>query len=103
MRLRTASFGNFVVVAFLVAQACDGVLTYVGIRMYGIGIEGNPLLVWLMQALGQGAGLAAAKGVAGALGIALHLGSVHRVVAVLAALYLAAAVLPWVAILFWAA
>lgn len=100
MRLRTAWFGNIVVVAFLVAQACDGVLTYVGVSIYGLGIEGNPVLAWLMATIGHGAALAAAKGVAGAFGIALHLGAVHRVVAALAAFYLAAAVLPWIAVLF---
>jgi hypothetical protein len=100
MRLRTARFADVVVVTFLLAQACDGVLTYVGVSVYGIGMEGNPLLAWLMQTMGHGAGLAAAKGVAGAFGIVLHLGSVHRVLAALALLYVAAAVVPWITILF---
>lgn len=88
------------VVAFLLAQAFDGVLTYVGVRQYGLAIEGNPLLGWLMAALGSGVALAAAKTAAVGFGIALHLSAVHRLVAVLAAFYLAVAVLPWVAILF---
>jgi hypothetical protein len=100
MRPRTATFGNLVVVAFLLAQACDGVLTYVGVTQYGVQFEGNPLLEWMMLAMGQGPALAAAKGVAGLFGIALHLGSVHRVVAALAAFYIAVAVVPWIAILF---
>jgi uncharacterized membrane protein len=100
MRLRTARFADVVVVVFLLAQACDGVLTYVGVSLYGIGMEGNPLLAWLMETMGEGAALAAAKGMAGAFGIALHLGAVHRVLAVLSAFYVAAAILPWVAILF---
>ena len=100
MRLRTARFANVVVVIFLVAQACDGVLTYVGVSLYGTGMEGNPLLAWLMEAIGQGAALAAAKGMAGAFGIALHLTAVHRVLAALAAFYVAVAIVPWLAILF---
>lgn len=100
MRLRTAWFGNLVVIAFLLAQACDGVLTYVGVTLYGMHIEGNPILSWMMASMGQGIALAMAKGVAGAFGIVLHLGSVHRVVAVLAAFYIAVAVVPWIAILF---
>jgi hypothetical protein len=100
MRLRTARFADVVVVLFLVAQACDGVLTYVGVSQFGIGMEGNPLIAWLMVTLGHGTGLAAAKGVAGAFGIALHLGSVHRVLAALALLYVAGAVVPWITILF---
>jgi len=90
-----------VVVAFLLAQACDGVLTYVGVSLHGLDIEGNPLLGWLMNQVGHGAALAAAKMVAGGLGIALHLAAVHRVVAALAAFYLVVAVVPWIVILFF--
>ena len=97
---RSSWFGNLVVVAFLVAQACDGVLTYVGVSTYGVHIEGNPLLGWLMAAMGQGLALATAKVTAGAFGIALHLVAVHRVVAVLAALYVVVAIVPWLSILF---
>jgi hypothetical protein len=100
VKARPNLFGNFVVVAFLLAQAFDGVLTYVGVRQYGPRIEGNPLLGWLMASLGSGIAIAAAKAAAGAFGVALHLSAVHRLVAVLAALYVAIAVLPWIAILF---
>jgi hypothetical protein len=100
--IRSAWFGNLVVVAFLVVQACDGVLTYVGISTYGVHIEGNPLLGWLMAAMGQGLALATAKVTAGAFGIALHLVSVHRIVAALAALYVIVAIVPWISILFGA-
>jgi len=100
MRLPTARFADVVVVVFLVAQACDGVFTYVGVSLYGVGIEGNPLLAWLMTSIGEGPALAAAKVLAGAFGIALHLTAVHRVLAALSAFYVAVAVLPWIAILF---
>ena len=101
MDARSARFGNVVVIAFLIAQACDGVLTYVGVATYGPRVEGNPLLAWLMAALGRGAGVAAAKAAAGAFGIALHLVSVHRVVAVLAVFYVAVAIVPWIGVLFF--
>jgi len=90
-----------VVVAFLIAQACDGVLTYIGVASYGARAEGNPLLGWLMSALGCAAGLAAAKAVTGALGIVLHLVAVHRVLAALAAFYFVAAIAPWIGLLFF--
>jgi uncharacterized membrane protein len=93
-------FGDVVLVAFLLAQAFDGVLTYVGVSTYGVRMEGNPLLGWLMATVGQGVALTAAKTTAGAFGIALHLTSVHRVVAILTAFYVAAAVLPWIGILY---
>jgi uncharacterized membrane protein len=95
------TFGDSVLVAFLLVQALDGVLTYVGVRMYGLRMEGNPLLAWLMASLGQGVALTLAKGTAGAFGILLHLSAVHRVVAVLAIFYLAVAVLPWIGMLYW--
>jgi hypothetical protein len=99
--VRSVRFGNTVVLAFLVAQACDGVFTYIGIATYGARIEANPLLGWLIGALGCGPGVAAAKAAAGAFGIVLHLIAVHRLVAALAAFYVVAAVLPWVGVLFF--
>jgi uncharacterized membrane protein len=92
--------GNLVVIVFLMAQACDGVLTYVGISQYGPHIEANPLIGWLMGTMGQGLALAATKAAAGAFGIALHLTAVHRVLAVLAGFYLIVAILPWIGLLF---
>ena len=89
------------VIAFLIAQACDGVFTYVGVSTYGMRAEGNPLLAWLMAALGCAAGVAAAKAAAGAFGIGLHLVAVHRVVAALAVFYLVVAVVPWIGLLFF--
>ena len=94
-------FGDCVVLAFLLAQACDGVFTYVGMATFGPGIEGNPLLATLMTWMGGGAALFSAKLLAGSLGIALHLTGVHRIVAVLTGLYIVAAVVPWATVLFF--
>lgn len=97
---RRSRFGDVALVLFLIAQAFDGVLTYVGVSTYGVGIEGNPLIAWLIAAMGEGPALTTAKLTAGGFGIALHLSDVHKVVAVLAAFYYAVAILPWMAILF---
>ena len=94
-------FGDIALLVFLIAQASDGVLTYVGVSTYGRHIEANPLIGWLMTMIGQGAALATAKVAAVFFGIALHLSAVHRAVALLAVLYIAVAVLPWLAILFY--
>jgi hypothetical protein len=94
-------FGDLALVVFLLAQASDGVLTYIGVSTYGLHVEGNPLIGWLMAAMGEGPALATAKLAAGFFGIALHLSSVHRAVALLAAFYVAVAIVPWVAILFY--
>jgi hypothetical protein len=94
-------FGDIALLVFLVAQASDGVLTYIGVSSYGLHAEANPLIGWLMSSIGEVAALATAKTAAGVFGIALHLSAVHKAVALLAAFYVAVAVLPWVAILFY--
>jgi uncharacterized membrane protein len=94
-------FGNAAIVAFLLAQVLDGALTYVGVQAFGHRVEANPLLAWLMQAVGPGTALASAKAVAAGFGAFLHLVEVHVIVAALTAVYLAAAVVPWTALLFF--
>ena len=93
-------FGDVALVVFLLAQASDGVLTYIGVATYGLEIEANPLITWLMVSLGEGPGLAAAKLTAGFFGIILHLTGVHRAVAALAGFYIVVAVIPWMAVLY---
>lgn len=93
-------FGDLAVLAFLCAQACDGILTYLGVGVLGLAGEGNPLVAHLMTAVGTGPALAGVKLVAGSLGIALHLRGAHRLLALLTFVYVAAAVLPWSAVLW---
>jgi hypothetical protein len=86
-------------VLFLLAQAADGIFTYMGVTGHTAVTEGNPLLGWLMQEVGSGPALAGAKCTAAGLGMLLHLTEVHRVVAALTAVYVVAALVPWAAIL----
>ena len=90
-------FGVIALLVFLIAQACDGVFTYVGVSTYGPHIEANPLIGWLMTTIGQGAALATAKGAAGALRDRAPSLAVHRVVARWRCSIIAVAVLPWIA------
>lgn len=92
---RATWLGDLILVCFLSAQVLDGVLTYFGTLRFGIGMEGNPLLHWLMLAVGEGAALALAKSTAIACGALLHFVQVHRIVAALTGLYFALAVGPW--------
>jgi uncharacterized membrane protein len=92
-------FGNVVIVLFLLAQAADGVLTYVGVTTLGSRVEANPLLALLMTHFGEGAALVGAKILASSLGIALHLVGVHRLLAVLTVVYILGALLPWAGLL----
>jgi hypothetical protein len=98
---RHTTFGNAVILLFFGVQAADGILTYLGVHTLGRGVEANPLLVWLMQALGDGPALATAKLTAASLGAALHVMTVHRIVALLAGIYLIAAITPWVYLIFF--
>lgn len=91
-------FGDLAVLTFLVVQALDGVLTYIGIARWGPGIEANPIVSSAVAYAGAGAGLTATKLVAAGCGILLHVRRVHTLVAFLTALYIAAAILPWAAI-----
>jgi hypothetical protein len=92
-------FGDLVVVGFVLMQCLDGVFTYLGVSIWGLAIEANPLVSSAMAAGGVVAGLGGAKLVAIGLGILLHLRRVHNLVALLTAIYFTAAVLPWTALL----
>jgi len=91
-------FGNAAVLAFLIVNTLDGVFTYLGVKIWGPGIEANPIVSSAMSIGGLGPGLAGAKLVAASLGIALHLRRVHHLVALLTAIYFCAAILPWTAL-----
>jgi hypothetical protein len=97
-RTKESVYGNFVVLAFLIVQALDGALTYVGLATIGSVVEGNPIVASLMTMFGLGLGLTSAKLFAASLGIALHLFGTHHLIATLTAVYLAGAIFPWMAV-----
>ena len=99
---RTTTFGNLVIVLFLVAQAIDGGFTYLGVITFGPAIEANPLLAWLMAAVGEARRSPAPSSRPSAFGMILHLAAVHRALALLTAIYLSAAVVPWLTLLWLA-
>ena len=92
-------FGDIAVLGFLVVQCLDGVFTYLGVSMWGPGIEANPILSSAIAYAGPGTALAGAKLVAVFFGMLLHLRRVHRLVFLLTAFYFTVAILPW-AVLF---
>lgn len=93
-------FGDVVLVSFIGAQAADGVCSYVGLRVFGIGIEGNPLIVWYAATFGIGIALTGAKLLAATCAAFLHCAGRHRTVGFLTIVYLAGAVWPWTQILW---
>jgi hypothetical protein len=88
-------FGDIAVITFMVVQALDGVLTYMGVHIWGPSVEANPLISSAVSIAGVGTGVAMAKLFAVGLGMVLHLRRVHGVVALLTAFYLAVAIVPW--------
>ncbi|HZR22403.1 MAG TPA: DUF5658 family protein [Vicinamibacterales bacterium] len=91
-------FGDLVVIGFVLAQVLDGVFTYLGVRIWGLGIEANPVVSSAVAMAGPVAGLTAVKLIAISFGALLHVRRVHNLVALLTAIYFAAAILPWTAI-----
>jgi hypothetical protein len=91
-------FGDLMVIGFVLVQCLDGVFTYLGVTIWGPGIEANPLISGAMAAAGVLAALGGAKLMAIGLGILLHLRRVHNMVALLTAIYFAVAILPWTAL-----
>ena len=87
-------------IAFVLVQALDGAMTFLGVQAFGTAIEANPLVAWYVSAFGPAVALAAAKLFAIACGIALHLTGRHGTLAALTCTYVVAAVGPWMHILW---
>lgn len=94
-------FGDLFIVLFLCAQVLDGAFTYMGVHVFGPGIEANPLIAWLMGQLGPALALVSAKSAAIVFGSFLHLLNVHIAVAMLTLVYLALAIGPWTHLLYF--
>ncbi len=88
-----------ILLLFLLAQVCDGVLTYVGVRIFGPSIEGNPIVAWYIVTMGAGLATIGVKSVAVFCAAILHARAWHWTLGVLTVWYFAFAVWPWIAIL----
>ena len=89
---------QLVLAIFLVAQAYDGIFTYVAVQAYGIVAEGNVLLATWIDLIGAGPAIFGAKLLAAACGILLYRLGVRRALIGLTAFYVIAAIMPWVTI-----
>jgi hypothetical protein len=101
LRARRSRFGDVVFLLFAIVQIADGWMTYQGIRLYGPGVEANPLIVWYASIFGAAAALTGAKTLAVMCGVILHLLARHVVIAFLTITYVIAAVLPWMQLLWF--
>jgi hypothetical protein len=101
VRVPRSRFGDIVFLLFAIVQIADGWMTYQGIRVYGPGIEANPLIVWYASAFGTAAALTGAKTVAVMCGVILHLLARHVAIAFLTITYVIAALWPWTRLLWF--
>lgn len=83
---------------FLIAQACDGLFTYVGVQAYGLVAEGNMLLATWMVLIGAGPAIVGAKVMAASCGVLLYCLGIHRVLLGLTLFYGVAAIAPWLVV-----
>ena len=93
--------GDIIFLVFAVVQIADGWMTYQGIRVYGPGIEANPLIVWYASIFGAAAALTGAKALAVMCGVILHLLARHVAIAFLTITYVIAALWPWTQLLWF--
>jgi hypothetical protein len=91
--------GDLVWLLFVVVQALDGVLSYVGVRTIGPWIEANPLVAWYASLYGPAVAFLGAKLFAVACGTVLYAMSRHRTLALLTIIYVLFAVGPWIQLL----
>lgn len=89
------SVPRVILLLFLVAQAYDGLFTYVAVSAVGIEAEGNVLLATCMSLLGPGPVLITAKLVAALAGIFVYAHGLHRLLAGLTTFYALGAIAPW--------
>ena len=93
--VRHANQAPIVLALFVLTQALDGALTYWGVTRFGIGVESNAYLVNLMEAIGTGPALLAAKTLAVGCGVIQFSTTSFRVLAIATGWCLGFAVVPW--------
>ena len=98
-RNRRLSYAEILWLAFVIVQALDGAMSYVGVSLHGPGIEANPLIAWYLGVFGPAVGFTMAKLFAVTCGAVLYVTARYRWVAVLTLVYLIFAVGPWVHLL----
>lgn len=87
------------VIAAVALASLDGALTYIGISRWGLGVEANPVIRWLIVEMGLVPALMLTRIVAFAVVVFLYRGGHETTLIIFAALFLFVAVLPWCYIL----
>jgi hypothetical protein len=90
---------QLVLAIFLVAQAYDGLFTYVAVQTYGVMAEGNLLLATWIDLVGAGPAIFGAKLLAASCGVLLYCLGVRRALLGLTIFYALGAIAPWLIVL----
>lgn len=90
---------HLVLAFFLIAQAYDGLFTYVVVQAHGVIAEGNLLLATWIDLVGAGPAIVGAKVLAASCGILLYCLGVRRTLVALTVFYAVAAIGPWLVVL----
>jgi hypothetical protein len=90
---------HLILAIFLVAQAYDGLFTYVAVQAYGVVAEGNMLLATWINLVGAGPAILGAKLLACACGALLYYLGVRRALLGLTVFYACGAIGPWLVVL----
>jgi hypothetical protein len=86
---------RLILLLFLLAQICDGLLTYTAVGVLGVIEEGNVLLASAMRFAGAGPVLFGAKTIAAVCGVLLYVRGLYATLGVLTGVYMLAAITPW--------
>lgn len=90
---------HLILAMFFVAQAFDGLFTYVAVQAYGVMAEGNVLLATWISLVGLGPALVGAKVLACGCGLLLYCLGLQRALLGLTLFYATAAIVPWLVVL----
>jgi hypothetical protein len=90
---------HLILAMFFVAQAFDGLFTYVAVQAYGVVAEGNVILATWIDLVGLGPALIGAKLLACGCGLLLYCLGLRRALLGLTVFYAAAAIVPWLVVL----
>jgi hypothetical protein len=96
----SVSMRDATLVAFIVAQTLDALLTYRGLAVFGMTAEANPVVAWYVSMLGAAGGLAVVKLLSVGCALALHRLEQDRILGGLTMLCVGVAVLPWARLLW---
>ena len=87
--------GIAVLVVFVGVQILDALLTWNGLKRFGMAAEGNPILSFYISFFGAAPALGVAKGLAMCGGGLLCFKSRYVILSVLTVVYIVGAVVPW--------